>query len=85
MVTAFFRAISKQLCGDSEEHAKLREIITDYVAANPKLFSGWTTENLSIEQHVSKMRNLGCRGSQLELKAAATLFQESVYVATDTL
>ena len=46
-----FRAI---LCGDSEEHAKFREIITDYVAANPKLLCGWTTENLSIEQHVSK-------------------------------
>ena len=79
-----FRAVSKQLCGDSE-HDKLREIITDYVAANPKLFSGWTTENQSIEQHVSKMRNPGCWGSHLELKAVATIFQKSVYVATDTL
>ena len=31
------------------------------------------------------MRNLGCWGSQLELKTAATLFLKSVYVATDTL
>ena len=80
-----FRAVSKQLCGDSEQHDKLRQIITDYVAANPKLFSGWTTENQSIEQHVSKMRNPGCWGSHLELKAVATIFQKSVYVATDTL
>ena len=80
-----FRAVSKQLCGDSEQHDKLRQIITDYVAANPKLFSGWTTENQSIEQHVSKMRNPGCWGSHLELKAVATIFQKSVYVANDTL
>ena len=80
-----FRAVSKQLCGDSEEHAKLRMVITDYVASNPSLFSGWTTENESVEQRVTKMRNIGCWGSHLQLKAVATIFQKSVYVATDSL
>ena len=80
-----FRTLSKQLCGNPEQHPKLRKVITDYVASNPSLFSGWTTDNQSIEEHVRKMRNTGCWGSHLEIKAAATMFKKSIYVATDTL
>ena len=58
-----FRVISKQLCGNSQ---KLRKIITDYVAANPTLFKGWTTDHQSIEEHLSGMRNLGHWGVTLK-------------------
>ena len=80
-----FRTLSKQLCGDPEQHPKLQKIITDCVASNPSLFSGWMTDNQSIEEHLQKMRNTGCWGSHLEIKAAATIFKKSIYVATDTL
>ena len=55
------------------------------ITSNPKLFSGWTTDNQSVEQHVNRIRKLGSWGSHLELKAAATLFQKTIYVATDSL
>lgn len=80
-----FRALSKQLCGDPEQHSKLREVITDYIASNPSLFSGWTTDNQSVEQRVERMRNTGYWGGHLEIKAAATMFRKSIYVASDTL
>ena len=31
------------------------------------------------------MRDIGCWGTHLEIKAAVTMFKESIYVATDTL
>ena len=80
-----FRALSKQLCGDAESNGLLREVLTDYVASNPNLFSGWTTDSQSIEQHISTMRRQGQWGTHLEIKAAATLFKKTVYVATDSL
>lgn len=80
-----FRALSKQLCGDPENNGLLREELTNYVSSNPKLFSGWTTDCQSIEQHVTEMKKQGQWGSQLEIKAAATLFKKTIYVATDSL
>ena len=80
-----FRALSKQLCGDPENNGLLREVLTNYVSSNPTLFSGWTTDCQSIEQHVTEMKRQGQWGSQLEIKAAATLFKKTIYVATDSL
>ena len=80
-----FWALSKQLNGDSERHKQLRNIITEFVASNTTLFRGWTVGNMSIEDHLTNMRKLNKWGSHLEIKAAATLFQRSIYVATDSL
>jgi len=33
---------------------RLQLVITDYVAPNPELFNGWTTDNQSVEEHVDK-------------------------------
>ena len=52
---------------------RLRLVITDYVASNPELFNGWTTDNQSVEEHVDKMRKIGCWGGHLELKVAASI------------
>ena len=80
-----FRSLSKQLCGNQEEHVRLRVLITDYVALNLELFKGWTTDNQSVEEHIDKMRKIGCWGGHLELKAAASIFQKAIYIASDSL
>ena len=65
-----FRALSKQLCGDPENNGLLREVLTNYVSSNPTLFSGWTTDCQSIEQHVTEMksRDNGDPSSRLKLQ-----------------
>ena len=55
------------------------------MASNPELFNGWTTDNQSVEEHVDKMRNIGCWGGHLEVKAAASILQKSIYIASDSL
>ena len=80
-----FRSLSKQLCNNSECHGMLREMITEYVESNPKLFQGWTVEHLSVEEHTHRMKTQGTWGSHLEIKATATLFSKTIYVASDTL
>ena len=56
-----------------------------YAASHTELFSGWTIEGLSLEEHLLKMKPPGAWGSHLEIKAAATLFNKTIYVASDSL
>lgn len=80
-----FRSLSKQLCHNAEYHNILRVLITEYAATNSELFSGWTIQNLSFEEHLRRMKNQGVWGSHLEIKAAATLFNKTIYVVSDSL
>ena len=80
-----FRSLSKQLCNNAEYHNTLRQVVTEYIESNPSLFHGWTLENQSIEEHVHRMKIQGTWGSHLEIKATATLFNKTIYVASDSL
>ena len=46
---------------------------------------GWTIGNCSLKKHLAKVAKLGQFGSHAEIKAAASLCQKPVYVATDSL
>ena len=81
-----FRALSKQMTGDPSKHAQLREILTNFISKNSQVFGrGWTIENCTLEEHLAKVAKLGQYGSHAEIKAAASLFQTPIYVATDSL
>ena len=81
-----FRALSKQMAGDSSKHAELREILTSFISHNTHVFGrGWTIENHTLEEHIAKVAKVQQYGSHVEIKAAASLCQTSIYVATDSL
>lgn len=81
-----FRALSKQMIGDPSKHAELREILISFISKNPQAFGrGWTIENCTLEEHLAKVAKLGQYGSHAEIKAAASLCQTPIYVATDSL
>ena len=46
---------------------------------------GWTIENHTLEEHIAKVAKVQQYGSHVEIKAAASLCQTSIYVATDSL
>ena len=81
-----FRVLSKQMNGDPSKHKELRHILVSFISQNSHLFgSAWTIDNCTTEEHVKKMSTLGQYGSHAEIKAAASLMQKPVYVATDSL
>ena len=81
-----FRALSNQMTGDPSRHPELREIFTTFISQNPQVFGrGWTLSNCSLDEHLAKVTKLGQYGSHAEIKAAASLYQKPIYVATDSL
>ena len=81
-----FRALSNQMTGDPSRHPELREILTTFISRNPQLFGrGWTITNCSLDEHLAQVTQLGQYGSHAEIKAAASLYQTPIYVATDSL
>ena len=80
-----FRSLSKQLFESDVYHGELRMILSEYAASYPDLFSSWTIQDLSLQEHVRKIKEPRVWGSHLEITVAATLFQKNIYVASDSL
>lgn len=81
-----FRSLCKQMTGDPTKHAELRELLINFISQNSHIFGrGWTIGNCSLKDHLAKVAKLGQFGSHAEIKAAASLCQKPVYVATDSL
>ncbi len=66
-------------------HSTLRITLVEYATSHPEVYNGWTIEGLSLKEHILKMKEPGTWGSQLEIAAAATLFQKTIYIASDSL
>ena len=74
------------MTGDPTKHAELRELLINFISQNSHIFGrGWTIGNCSLKDHLAKVAKLGQFGSHAEIKAAASLCQKPVYVATDSL
>jgi hypothetical protein len=90
-----YRALSKQLANDSEQHGNLRAMLVKFAAHNVRLLKCWVTSSpreilqktpeVRLKEHLDAVSKLGSWGTQLEIVAAATLFQVDIYVATDSL
>ena len=81
-----FRSIAHQVVGDASKHLSLRHTVVNFSAMNVEALKGYYCDKeISINSHFDRMQNAGCWGTQLEIKATATLFQIPVYVLTDSL
>ena len=79
-----FRSLSKQICGDSDKHLLQRNKLCEFISINSEVLKGWVTKGLTLEEHLKRVCKPGVFGTQLELKAASTLFNVSIYIATNS-
>ena len=80
------RALAKQITGDSENHAQLRNLTMKFIETNPNTFQPLVAAldpPRSFEDHVKRLKQNSVWGTTVEIIAAATVFQ--MYEATDSL
>lgn len=77
-----FRALSDQMFGMPEEHARIRQEVCDYLERNEQRYRAFvdTDEEESWERRLVEMRKLGTYGGHLELSAFANLHQRPIKV-----
>ena len=80
-----FRSLTKQLSGDSDKHGQLRDKLCEFISLNGELLKGWLTDGINLEEHLQSVSKPSIFGTQLELKAASTMFNLDIYVATNSL
>ena len=80
-----FRSHAKQLSGDSDKHGQLRDKLCEFISMNDHLLKGWLTDGHNLKEHLCSMSKPHIFGTQLELKAASTMFNLNIYVATNSL
>ena len=80
-----FRSLAKQLSGDSDKHGQLRNKLCEFISLNGELLKGWLTDGIILEEHSRSICKPNIFGTQLELKAASTMFDIDIYVATNSL
>ena len=80
-----FRSLAKQLSDDSDKHSQLRNKLCEFISLNGELLKGWLTDGIIVEEHLRSICKPNIFGTQLELKAASTVFDNDIYVATNSL
>ena len=77
-----FRALSAQLTGT--DHIALRKIIVEFEAKNPSIFGKKVqAAKTDFTAHLESMQKILVWGTDIEIEAAASLFQTEIYEATD--
>lgn len=74
-----FRCLSYHLVGSEDVHLAVRSLLTRYVNLNSQSFEPYIMNNSTISDHITKMLRPSTWARQVEILAAASLFQVSVY------
>lgn len=78
-----FRSLAYIANGSQDDHEKMRSLLVNFALKNSTLFQPLVMSNSSsLEEHAKKMMQLHTWGTQLELQAAASLFQKKLYLFT---
>lgn len=81
-----FRALSVQLTGSEENHIAVRKVLVDFEAKNPNIFAKKAQAAKRVfTAHLESMQKVFIWGTDLEIEAAASLFQTEIYEATDSI
>ena len=80
----FFRAVSKELLGSQRHHYHIRQVLSKYMKQNPKPFESLVeaTHSLSLEKYCDRMASLCKWATEIEIVAAASVFQCKIYIYT---
>ena len=82
-------ALSRALTGVEDHHIALRKTIAEFEASNTTVFQPLhsainQTPAIPFSDHLRNIRKLSVWGTNLEIIAAASLFQLDIYLATET-
>ena len=77
-----FRALAFILCGSEGDHKKMTLLLVKFLEQNTQLFQPLLMADHSLQDHIRRMHRLKEWGTQVELQAAASLFQKELYVFT---
>ena len=83
-----FRALAKQITGNSENHTNVRKQTMEFIEKNPNTFQslvGALDPPRPLEDHVKRLKQSSVWGTTVEIIAAATMLEIDVYEATDSL
>ncbi len=75
----FFRALSYQLFGTEDEHITIRTTLYRTEALNKKIFEHHLMNGASIDEHLQAIASPSSWATQVEVAAAASIFQVPVY------
>ena len=79
----FFRALSYQLFGKEELHSTVRLELYRVENRNQEIFQQHVTEGISIAQHLNTLLSPSSWETQVEVVAAASLFNIPLYYCTE--
>ena len=77
----FYRALSLEVCGTQDLHEEIRAKLIDFMLKNEKPFSGYVGTSIDNYLLANTLRP-NSWGSDVEIHAAATMFQTTVSVFT---
>ena len=80
----FFRAISYELFGTQDEHGLIRTILYRMENLNKEVFSRFLFSGNTIEEHIKTISTPHSWATQVEVVAAASVFQVPVYYFSRT-
>ena len=76
-----FRALSRIVCGNQDHHSFVRRILVTFSTLNQTVLQKFC-HPVPIEKHLNAMKLDRIWGTDLELHAAASLWQVPIYVCT---
>ena len=74
-----FRSLSTIICGSEDNHQFIRRTLATFCFHNKKVFQRFC-HPIPIEQHINGMKLDRVWGTDLEIHAAASLWQVNIYV-----
>ena len=76
-----FRALSSIICNTEDNHQQIRRLLVTFCRHNKPYFKTFC-HPVPIEQHINGMEKDRAWGTDLEIHAAATMWQVKIYVCT---
>ena len=80
-----FRSLAKQLSGDSDRHGQLRDKLCEFISLNGKVLKGGSLMELGLKSTCNPSANPAYLELSWNSKAASTMFNLDIYVATNSL
>ena len=82
-----FRSVAHQLVRDADQ---LRHATVSYATQYGEVLKGYLPQGdgngiALLQHHLERMRNLGCWGTDFELKTMASMLNLPIYILTDSL
>ena len=74
-----FRALSSIICGNEDHHQHIRRLLVTFCRHNKEHFEAYC-HPVPIDEHINGMANDRVWGTDLEIHAAAALWQVKIYV-----